>query len=377
MNIGSRIRLARVRAELTMQELANQVGVSKTAISKFEKGKATPRQSTLLRLAKALSVGVEFFFREVKVNTIAPAYRKHSKIGKRLQESIEAKMLETVERYLMVEDLFPDNYSQKGSLPQIPINSIEDGEQAANELRKKWKLGIDPIDDLCGRLEKSGVKVIAIEGPKGFDGLSCWAKNDAQVPVIAFNVNVPGDRQRFNLAHELGHLVHVEAPDVDIEKAAHRFAGSFLVPAEAVYAELGKKRSNLSFNELRLLKREYGVSIQLWIRRAFDLKIIDKSTYTSLFRHLSARGWRSEEPEHVAPERPYRLHQLVHRALAEDLVTPSFAATLLNETPRSLFDAESTELSEPSTDLVKQYAENKELTAFEGADLEDLYEYNE
>lgn len=288
MNIGSRIRLARVRAGLTMQELANQVGVSKTAVSKFEKGETAPRQSTLLRLAKSLSVGVEFFFREVKVDTIAPAYRKHSKIGKRLQETIEAKILETVERYLMVDDLFPDELSLKEVLPQIRINSVKDAELAANELREKWKLGTDPIDDLCGRLEKSGVKVIAIEGPKGFDGFSCWVKNDAQVPVIAFNVNVPGDRQRFNLAHELGHLVHDESPDVDIEKAAHRFAGAFLVPDEAVYAELGKKRSNLSFNELRLLKRKYGVSIQLWIRRAYDLKIIDKSTYTSLFRRLSA-----------------------------------------------------------------------------------------
>ncbi|SMO93644.1 helix-turn-helix domain-containing protein [Melghirimyces algeriensis] len=374
MNIGSRIRLARVRAGLTMQELANQVGVSKTAVSKFEKGETAPRQSTLLRLAKSLSVGVEFFFREVKVDTIAPAYRKHSKIGKRLQETIEAKILETVERYLMVDDLFPDELSLKEVLPQIRINSVKDAELAANELREKWKLGTDPIDDLCGRLEKSGVKVIAIEGPKGFDGFSCWVKNDAQVPVIAFNVNVPGDRQRFNLAHELGHLVHDESPDVDIEKAAHRFAGAFLVPDEAVYAELGKKRSNLSFNELRLLKRKYGVSIQLWIRRAYDLKIIDKSTYTSLFRRLSARGWRSEEPEHVAPEKPYRLDQLVHRALAEKLVTPSFAATLLNKTPQSLFDAETMQLSEPSSDLVKQYAENEELTAFEGAALEDLYE---
>lgn len=76
----------------------------------------------------------------------------------------------------------------------------------------------------------------------------------------------------------------------------------------------------------------------------------------------------------MAPEKPYRLDQLVHRALAEKLVTPSFAATLLNKTPQSLFDAETMQLSEPSSDLVKQYAENEELTAFEGAALEDLYE---
>lgn len=134
------------------------MGVSATAISKFERGETTPRQSTLLRLAKALSVGVEYFFREVKVETLAPAYRKHSKLGQRAQDVIEATIAETVERYLTAEQLLPEGFSPESEWPRFPVDEVEDAEMAADKLRAQWSLGTDAIDDLCGRLEDRGVK---------------------------------------------------------------------------------------------------------------------------------------------------------------------------------------------------------------------------
>lgn len=375
MDIGPRIKLARAKAKMSVRELAEQVGVSATAISKLERGKATPRQSTLLRLAKALSVSIEYFFREIKVETLAPAYRKHSKLGKRTQEAIEATIAEAVERYLAAEQLFPKGFFPEGELPSFPVKVVADAEQAANELREKWNLGFDPIEDLCGRLENHGVKVIALDGPKGFDGFSCWV-ND-RIPVIAFNSTVPGDRQRFDMAHELGHLVFDPYPSTDLEKVAHRFAAAFLVPGKAAYAEVGQKRSNLSFDELLLLKRKYGVSIQAWMRRAFDLGIIDQPTYSKLCTRLSARGWRIQEPNGVPKEEPRRLRLLVHQALAENLITPSFAATLLDDTPKGQSRLTNRMLSEPTAALAREYTENRELTAFMDVDLEDLYEYEE
>lgn len=375
MNIGPRIRLARVRAGLSVRELAERAGVSPTAVSKFERGKAVPRQSTLLRLAKALSVGVEFFFREVKVEAVAPAYRKQSTLSKRQQEAIEATIVETIERYLIAEELFPKDFFSEAALPRFQIRTVEEAERAADKLRQQWNLGCDPIDDICGRLENCGVRVVAINGPKGFDGYSCWVNHN--IPVIAFNENVSGDRQRFNLAHELGHLVLDADPSVDIEKAAHRFASAFLIPAMAAYAELGKKRSDLSLDELLLLKQEYGVSVQAWIRRAYDLGIIKKETYDKLFRRLSAQGWRTNEPGLVPLERPRRLRLLVHQALAEKLITPSFAATLLHDDSQNVFHPTTTKLSQPTSELAREYLEDPELTVFEGADLEDYYEYEE
>lgn len=372
MDIGPRVKLARAKARMSIRELAHRVGVSATAISKFERGEAAPRQSTLLRLAKALSVGVEYFFREVKVETLAPAYRKHAKLGRRDQDAIEAAIIEAVERYLTVEQLFPEGFFLESAWPRFPVERVEDAEEKAEKLRAEWQLGTDAIDDLCGRLEDHGVKVIALDGPDGFDGYSCRANE--RIPVIAFNANVPGDRQRFNLAHELGHLVLDPAPEVDVERAAHRFAGAFLVPAETAHAELGRKRSNLSFEELLVLKREYGISMQAWMRRAFDLGIIDAHTYSALYRRLSARGWRTDEPDGVHKETPQRLRLLVFQALAENLITPSYAATLLAESPKGRPAPAERGLAEPSHDVVREYAENPELTAFMDVDLEDFNE---
>lgn len=216
------------------------------------------------------------------------------------------------------------------------------------------------------------ISVIALEGPEGFDGFSCWA--NGLIPVIAFNANTTGDRQRFSLAHELGHLVLDPVAEIDIEKTAHRFAGAFLVPAQTVYAELGRKRSNLGFAELLMLKREYGMSIQAWIMRVFDLSIIDERTYSALYRKLSVRGWRKEEPNGVCKETPQRLRLLVYQALAENLITPSYAATLLDEQPQGRARPSERAFAEPSERLARQYVENPELTAFIDVDLEDFNE---
>lgn len=366
MNIGQRIKLARTKSKLSMNELAQMVGVSTTSISKFERNLTNPRQTTLLRLAKALSVGVEYFFREVKVDTLSPTYRKHTKLGKREQAKIEATIIENVERYLTAEQLIREETLEVMMPLRFPINSLEEVEKAADQLRELWKLGIDPIKDLCGRLESNGIKVIMLDGPNGFDGFSCWANGIN--PVIAFNMKVPGDRQRFNIAHELGHLVLELQDSIDIESAAHRFAAAFLVPAEAAFNELRNSRSNLSFNELIILKEKYGLSIQAWVRRAMDLGIINQTTYMQLFRHLSARGWRTKEPVHIPDEEPRQLQLMVHQALAENLITPSYALTLLGK-PLPMQVGEKIKLTEPADDLIYLYATDPGLTEFTTADL--------
>lgn len=369
MDFGARIKLARKKAKMSMKELAQLVGVSTTSISKIERNIINPRQSTLLRLAKALSVSIEYFFREIKVDTLSPTYRKHSRLGSKDQEAVEAAIIEYVERYLMALQIFRDDLSVTPELPRIPIGKVEEVEQAANQLRLLWKLGLDPIDGLTGRLENNNIIVASLDGPSGFDGFSCWVNGN--VPVIAFNSNVPGDRQRFNIAHELGHLVIVlqNCTEIENENAAHRFAAAFLVPSETALNELGKKRSNISFKELLILKQKYGLSVQAWIRRALDLGIIDQATYTNLFRQLSASGWRTREPGYVPNEEPLQLQLFVNRALAENLITPSFASTLVGEYTQNFNKIESCKIAEAADRLAFLYANDPELRAFTDADL--------
>lgn len=174
--------------------------------------------------------------------------------------------------------------------------------------------------------------MIALDGPDGFDGYSCWA--NGRIPVIAFNANVSGDRQRFNLAHELGHLVLDPAPATEIEKAAHRFAAVFLVPAKTAYSELGRKRSNLSFDELLVLKRA---------------------------RRCPQRSATKAAPAGLPGPRRKPDHPLLRREL-------------LDEGPKGRSVAANKGLAEPAAPLVREYAKNPELTAFMDVDLEDFHE---
>jgi Zn-dependent peptidase ImmA (M78 family) len=176
-------------------------------------------------------------------------------------------------------------------------------------------------------LEDRRIKIGLIEGFQEFDACT-FVADDA--PVIVTKAGLPGDRQRFNLAHELGHLVMIIDHTVDEEKAAHRFASAFLVPASTVLFELGQHRSQLDFNELYLLKRKYGLSMQAWIYRSRDLGIIGENTTEKLYRLFSQKGWKKKEPgEALPPEEPLRFRRLVYHALAEDLISQTRAKELL------------------------------------------------
>jgi len=152
------------------------------------------------------------------------------------------------------------------------------------------------------------------------------------IPVVVVGRGWPGDRQRFTLAHELGHLVlHGRlAPAVDEEAAANRFAGAFLAPADEVRKELGEKRIWLEPRELEVLKKTYGLSMQGWMHRARDLGILADVHYVEMRKFFSSRGWNKTEPgDQYAPECPQLFDQLVYRALAQELISESKAAELM------------------------------------------------
>ncbi len=57
---AEKVKTARSELEMTQSELGEATGVSLRTILDYEKGKKVPRQSTLLKLAKALKVSSRF-----------------------------------------------------------------------------------------------------------------------------------------------------------------------------------------------------------------------------------------------------------------------------------------------------------------------------
>jgi Zn-dependent peptidase ImmA (M78 family)/DNA-binding XRE family transcriptional regulator len=328
MTIGQRIKQARKANNMSLRILAEKAEISAMAISKYERDLDTPSSSVLLRLAQALAVSIDFLFRPRTISVQLQAYRKHANLGMKEQEAVQMRIQEWLERYLEVESFFPDE-GRAVSLPKYSIHSIEQVEDVAVELRGNWKLGLDPIENLTQLLEDQGIKVGIVPGFEHFDASTFLADG---IPVIVSKAELPSDRHRFNLGHELGHLILKVDETLDPESVCHRFIGAFLVPAQAARFELGSRRTTLDVNELYLLKRKYGLSMQAWIFRARDLGIVSDNSAARLFQRFRANGWHKLEPGEALPsEKPQRMERLIYRALAEDLISRSRAQELLGE----------------------------------------------
>ncbi|MDT8398373.1 MAG: XRE family transcriptional regulator [Pseudomonadales bacterium] len=334
--LHDRIRRARILQGLSLQQVADQLGdITKQALSKYETAKDVPNSSRLLQMAKVFGVKPEYFFRSARIELGDVDFRRHSTFGKRQQDAVKEQVREHLERYIAIEALFDsigvdDDFS--AFYRRYPTTCQEEAELAAETLRKAWNLGNNPIRNVTETLEEKGVKVISIDAHEKFDGL-CAKVNQGQDFIIVTNASRPGERQRFNLAHELGHMVMAIPGSLqgtkEEESLCHRFAGAFLFPKTEVFINFGVSRSSLLLEELILAKREWGISAQAIIRRLHDLSVISQSSYQSIFKQWSIRGYRKDEPCKLPKEESFRMRQLAYRALAEDLITPSRGAELL------------------------------------------------
>lgn len=332
--IGQRLYRARKAAGLSLRDLGEQVGLTHAAIKKYEDEQATPSSTTLLKLARALKVRTEYFFRPDTVALERIEYRKRSSLPKKRLDAIEHEVIDQIERRIELENLFPAPpivaFAPVNGLPAL-IRDLAQIEDAAEAVRKAWDLGYDPIPDLIDVLETHGIRVFMIDAntdPK-FDGLAASVNN---LPIVVVASNWPGDRQRFTLAHELGHLMLAGrlAPEIDEEAACNRFAGAFLIPRQSVLQELGTHRSYIEPKELALLKEEFGLSMAGLRYRARDLGIVTPAWHIEQAKHFRIKGWHLTEPGKPYPaEKAHLFEQLVFHALAEDYIGESKAAELM------------------------------------------------
>lgn len=350
--IDKRLRLARASAGLSLRALAELSGniVSAQAIGKYERGEMTPGSAVLIALAEALGVSVDYLVGQSDVELEGVEFRKNRITSKKEEAQVQAAVLGHLERYLEIEELLHVASLEWEKPREAPflVREMAEAEIAAMNMRDHWDLGANPIPALAEFLEERGVKVMALPLPKSVSGLTCWAQRHSgeRVPVIVTNVEDTGERQRFTLSHELGHMVMDVAKELDEEKASHRFASAFLMPAETIRAEIGRNRHSIGLGELFALKELFGVSVQAIAYRCKDLGIISQPTFRALFEMFSEKGWRSPpyaEPAPVKREEPQRFRRLCFRALAEGAVSEPKAAELLGITVRRL----SQEMEEP------------------------------
>ncbi len=336
--IGKRLKMARSSAGLSLRGLEEKIGklVTAQAIGNYERNESMPGSGVLIALADALDVSVDYLVGDREMVLEAVEFRKKKITSRREELQVEAKVLHLLERYLLVEELIhlPSiEWHSPREAPYPVMRDVSEADHAAKSLRDRWGLGNDPIPNLAELLEEQGIKVLAVD-LTNIDGLTARVRRAGRgaVPVIVVNRKDWGERQRFTLAHELGHMVMDVTAKVDEEKAAHRFAGAFLMPADALWAEIGKHRTAIGWGELFELKQLFGASVQAITYRCKDLGIFSNAAFRRLFNEFDRFGWRSppyKEPHAREGEEPKRFERLTFRALAEKVISESKAAELL------------------------------------------------
>ncbi|OIN80243.1 XRE family transcriptional regulator [Mycobacterium malmoense] len=299
--LGDVLTIARKARGITQIELAEMVGVTQPAINRYESGDRDPDKNTLTKLAAVLGVTEELL---THGNRFRGALAVDAHMRRQTTTKASAwRQMEARLNLLRVHASFLFEEVSIASEQHVPAFDPEftTPEDAAKMVRAQWRMPMGPVVNLTRWMEAAGCLVFEEDfGTQRIDGLSQWVDDH---PVILINANSAPDRRRLTKAHELGHLVlHSNVPTEGMEDEANRFAAEFLMPADEIRHELRR----LDLGKLRDLKREWGVSMQALLERAYRMGLVTPDARTKFYKMMNARGWKTNEPdvEFIPVEKP-------------------------------------------------------------------------
>lgn len=303
------IVVARESRGLTQSALGSAAGISQPNLSKSEGGLRAIKPDELERIAKALHYPVDLFLRSgprPSLGTEGYHHRKRQSLSITDQRRIHAQLtLRIQELEVLLRGV--EISTPQGFASLDPDDFDGDVERIAGVVRDRWGIRSGPIGDLTSYIESNGGMVIPTEFKT--TKLDAVSKLAAPLPALFFiNRDMPADRTRHNLAHEIGHLVMHSGPAADVESEADRFAAEFLMPKRDILDDLCPP---LNFSKLRVLKSKWRVSMQSLMYRARTLQTISERTHRSLCMQVNKRGWKRHEPEPIAPETPTLLREIM------------------------------------------------------------------
>ncbi len=335
---GERIKQARELRGLTQAQLAERVGVDQSTIAYLERDNFQPSDEKL----EAIAIQTGFppsFFRQRPVEGFPSGSLQFR------ARSMSAGQRTQVRQYARTVWEIAENMA--GQVSEIPLRLprlSERPEVAAAVTRSELGLPPDkPILHVTNAVERAGVLVLTIPLSMGkWDAFCAWAGEEANRPVIVVADGATGDRLRYSISHEIGHLVlhrWLEGRLKTIDAEADRFAAEFLMPEVAMREELIPP---VTLTSLSALKPRWGVSIQALVRRARDLSVITERQYKYLFQQLTKRGWRKREPSALAVpvERPRAFRKMAELLYGDPIPYKKLAidANLTTQFARELIE---------------------------------------
>lgn len=305
--------------------------VSRQAINKYEQGKMMPDSRILLALSSALDVKVDFFFRPYTVAVGQVDFRKKSRFSDAKTTALKERVQEEMERYLEIEQMSGE--CNRFVLTKQVVASLDEARKLASDVRELFQLGNDGISNVIEVLEDNGIKVIEVGESDSFDGLCGYV--NGTIPVIVINSKFSAERKRFTALHELGHLLMVFPENFEhreVETRCNAFANEMLIPYSVLVNKIGNKRHDISLAELTDIQRQFGISVDALMYVLHQHGVISDNRYKTfnIKKNTSANFKEDVLKSRFPEERSGRFFRMVYRALADEVISISKAASLLN-----------------------------------------------
>lgn len=342
--LGNNIKKYRLLNGLSMRDLANLLGVSHQTIKKYEDDTMTPSSTRLIEIAKILKVNISdlvYSYPAVKIEF--GNYRKNSQLSKKQLEGLQLLCKDEISKYIEILNL-ADEFVSFDKKWKFNVSNYSEIEEIALKVRKL--LGVSesgPLDNLTDKLEDNDFLILEINFSENFDGFS-GKVNDCSFIILS---SKGYERNRFTLAHELGHLILNFKEDLsqkDKEKYCNYFASCLLMPQFSIKSDLAIGRNklikNISLNDVFMLATTYKVSLNAVIMRLYYLGIIDEFKKRNLFIQLSKKGLKKEQLKFVE-EHPLKEKKIIFRLESENIISKKEAIKYLgvstNEYNRFIF----------------------------------------
>jgi len=300
------LKLAREARFITQKELSDLLHIEQGTLSKIEKDILPADDKLVERISKILDFPLDFFYQEKKVLPIEGHYRRKISLPSKKMKQYTAQMTFSEWHFLKFLDEveLPEN--------KLPTwNILEEGSptMCARYLREFWKISKGRIDNLSKLIEDNGVVIFQLY----FDELIGFSTYfNGNIPVIFVNKNLPPDRYRLTIAHELGHLImhfgNKIREERDLENEAYQFAIEFLVPENQIKTYLNK----ITIEKLADLKSYWHVSMQSLLMYANSLGMVSSNQYRYLWMQMGSLGYRKTEPVIIPNEKPGLISEIVN-----------------------------------------------------------------
>jgi Zn-dependent peptidase ImmA (M78 family) len=345
---GKQLEKAIILSGKSKKDISSLLEIPSTSLSKYIQGTTSPPEKTVSKMIELLGLNAEWFSLQDLSCLEEEAFAYRKKISTSRSENLKNETIKEIlkrgtQYLLQFLKKSPDLklvYSADLELLRKQKNISEiwnEIEKLTIELRTLWGLGNSPIPDLANYAEANGIwctRINASENDK-VDAFSFWAtvkRENGELfqkdPVILLTNAKSAVRSRFDLAHEIGHLVLHRMIDwrlymadsqyrKQIEQEADYFASCFLLPTETFTNSV---KGGLTLTKLQSLKSIWKVSMACMIKRAGYLNLIENEDY--LFMRMSQFGMRRSEPfdtgENAFTHEPVQLYRLVSEHLEKE-----------------------------------------------------------